>query len=148
MKRNTMLALFSGAILVVLALAISSLMDIAGAKVIRPANAAEENSRYSEIYEIGSCIVGVRTDGTGVDIVAIDREWRDNYALGQNISITKNLGNGVSVNREYRMIPKVEGLFPITIESAYDVFYKHCREDALWLPAEIKKLFFGQYGIE
>lgn len=147
MKRNALLALFSCAVLAVLAPTISLLMDIASVKVVRLANAAEENARYSEIYEIGSCVVGVRKDGTGVDVAAIDKEWRSDYALMQAITITKDAKNEVRANAEYRMIPRVEELFPITIESAYDVFYKHCREDALWLPAEVKKFFFGQYGI-
>ena len=148
MRKNALRALCGILTLVVLMIMASSLMDITRAKVVSTMNAVEEISPYAETYEIGSCAVGVRKDSTGVDIAAMDKERRSDYTLVQNITITNDAENKVRVHKEYRMIPKIAGLFPITIESAYDVFYKHCRENAQWLPAEVKKLFFGQYGIE
>lgn len=153
MKKTASIALLP-LLFIFAALAIFYPLNTAPARSIRLAGVDEENSLYSEMYELGKCASGlcictvdVRKDGAGVDITAMDREWRAEYLLWQNIRIVKNPSGDIDVQIGYWMVPRVRGS-SIAIESAYDVFAKKCREEALALPAEVKKFFFGQYGID
>lgn len=131
-------------------------LAVIGMRVIKPINWQEANLAVQEIfsksYDINKdCKAGVRADGLGVVLLAVDNNWRGK-SIEQKVTIEPNEWGGARVQKEY-IVKSLTATADTSLNShesndEYDVFYSKCREDARRLPQEVKKAFFlGIYDL-
>lgn len=109
----------------------------------------EDNPQSSWRYSFGKfCFVWVRRDGTGVSLVAIDPDYVDPYdhqkwPLQETVRILKT-NDGVRNTTSYEEVRVLSERGPV---KGYDIFDKIYKDKAKDLPFEVRKLFWGTYGI-
>lgn len=107
-----------------------------------------KSSRYTTHYWMGHCDVYTYKNGKGVYVDATDPE--DNGRIvRQSITITDppmEDGYKSPVMGEQFFVDSGGASLPP--ESYYDIFQRHCAQDAGLLPEDVRKSFFGFYGIK
>ena len=94
------------------------------------------------------CTVSVLRNGNGVELGVSDRR----FFKGSHVQALREVVNG----KEEKHSPApilvlrfpVNGVKTISVELKYDPFREVCLGDYQKLPLEVKKLFFGYYGIK
>jgi len=102
------------------------------------------NTTTSMPHTKSYCSVIISRDGNSIIVNAYDYEW-----YGKTVTQTVKINSDThKVEKYIRTIENGESPFTRFKEGGYDVFWSKYRPHAEALPAEVRKKFNGQWGIE
>lgn len=102
------------------------------------------NEKYDAKYSFEKCVVWVLKNKKGIIITADIPGSNPLWTFHQTVTIMKS-PDGVHVSRPPN--GQTRGMSDGVAKTSYDIFAHHYIVAAKTLPAEVKALFWGEYGI-